>query len=58
MVEIYAEFDLIDGFNGGAFYYGDTIKEAMDKAKADLKDWGGGHVDMFIDDDFYDDYEY
>lgn len=58
MVEIYAEFDLVEGGICGAFYYGDTIKEATDKVKAELKLWGGGHVDMFIDDDFYDDYEY
>lgn len=57
-LEIYAEFDLIDGGFADAYFYGETLDEIKERVIEELKVWGGGHADLFEDGEFIDDVEY
>ena len=45
-----AEFDTFAG-TGTAFYYTSTKADALKKIREELVAWGGGHVDVYDEND-------
>ena len=58
MTEYMVKFDLITGENFKGWYSSDAIEEVVDWVTEDLEEHGGGHADIYDENDnFIDDLE-
>ena len=52
MREWMAEFDMVAGYDL-AYYYADTVADALKQIREELVTWGGGHADVYDEDDTF-----